>query len=53
LGIVPLTGIDLAAYETLKNMSRQFMPPDTGSGFSGFSFLLNSAGHGICLYGQS
>lgn len=53
LGIVPLTGIDLAAYETLKNMSRQFMPPDTGSGFSGFSFLLNFACHGICLGGQS
>lgn len=30
LGMIPYAGIDLAAYETLKDFSRQFLPADSG-----------------------
>lgn len=30
LGIVPYAGIDLAVYESLKMMSQQYLPPNTG-----------------------
>jgi solute carrier family 25 phosphate transporter 23/24/25/41 len=30
LGMVPYAGIDLAAYDTLKNLSRQYLAKDTG-----------------------
>lgn len=30
LGIIPYAGIDLAVYESLKMMSRQYLPPNTG-----------------------
>lgn len=32
LGIIPYAGIDLAAYETLKDMSRDYIPKDTEPG---------------------
>lgn len=40
LGMVPYAGIDLAVYETLKNMSREFLVPDTGTVFRFLPALL-------------
>lgn len=40
LGMIPYAGIDLAAYETLKDMSRSYILKDTGELFLCFYFIV-------------
>lgn len=46
LGIVPYAGIDLAAYETLKDLSRTYILENSGNHFQPFSLTLQC----LCLY---
>lgn len=50
LGIIPYAGIDLTAYESLKTMSRQYLPPDTGLCSELVSHVLHAPILITCIY---